>query len=51
VSWRRRGEPRGVRPERVGAALAGEPGNNAATTVVKDLAELVARVDPERALR
>jgi hypothetical protein len=44
VSWRRRGEPRGVRSERVGAALAGEPGDNAATIVVEDLAELVAGV-------
>jgi len=44
ASWRRRSEPRGARSERVGAALAGEPGNNAATIVVEDLAELVAGV-------
>ena len=33
-----------VRSERVGAALAGEPGKDAATIVVEDLAELVAGV-------
>jgi len=33
-----------VSSERVGAALAGEPGKNAATIVVEDLAELVAGV-------
>ena len=33
-----------VSSERVGAALAGEPGKNAATIVIEDLAELVAGV-------
>jgi hypothetical protein len=39
----RRGGARVVSPsERVGAALACEPGKNAATIVVEDLSELVA---------
>jgi hypothetical protein len=37
-------EPRRVSSERVGAALAGEPGKGAATVLVEDLAELVAGV-------
>jgi len=36
-----------VRSERVGATLAGEPGKDAATIVVEDLAELVAGVDQD----
>ena len=43
-AWRRCSEPRRVSLERVGAALAGEPGKDAATIGVEDLAELVAGV-------
>ena len=44
ASWRRCSEPRRGSSEQVGAAPAGEPGKDAATIGVEDLAELVADV-------